>query len=76
MKQHAPDELPPQGRYKHFKGNTYKVIGIVYDADEECVKVLYQSEWDYSYYCRRASEWYKPVFLIDGSTIERFMRID
>jgi hypothetical protein len=73
MWEYKAEDIKP-GIYKHFKGNTYRVIGTIYDADSNQNKVMYRSEWDGMLYCRSPYEWMKPVE-VDNGIIERFVFI-
>ena len=62
----------PIGRYRHYKGNEYTVLGVARHSETEEELVVYQQEYgDRSLWVRP-----KPMFLetveIDGQSIARF----
>lgn len=69
------DDYIEPGLYRHFKGNRYQVIGEVFDADTNEIKVLYQSVWDCTYYSRSKISWVEPAQDVAGNMVERFKRI-
>lgn len=73
--QDTPTIIP--GRYRHYKGNLYDVIGVGEDTEtEETVVIyrpLYKSDVDY---------WVRPLVMfcdtviVEGLSVPRFTRID
>ncbi len=64
------------GRYRHYKGKEYLVLGMVRHSETDEELVLYRQEYgDQSLWVRPA-----PMFLetieIDGRSIPRFQKID
>lgn len=63
-------------RWRHYKGDTYKVILKAIESNEpHSVKVIYQSEtfgymWEHS-----LEEWEKTVDCGDGTVVKRFSPI-
>ena len=65
----------PCGRYRHFKGKPYEVIGIGRHSETEEPMVLYRALYgDGGIWCRPASMWNETVAR-DGVTYKRFTRI-
>lgn len=65
----------PLGRYRHFKGNEYEVIGIARHAETEEAMVVYKALYgDGGVWCRPADMWNEEVTR-DGVTYKRFEKI-
>ncbi len=66
----------PLGRYRHFKGNEYEVIGIARHSETEEAMVVYKALYgDGGIWARPASMWNETVER-DGVTYRRFYRLD
>ena len=64
------------GRYRHFKGNEYEVIGIARHSEDESPVVVYRALYgNHDLWIRPASMWNEMVTR-DGKTYRRFERID
>lgn len=64
------------GRYRHFKGREYEVIGIARHSEDESPLVVYRKLYDdRSLWVRPADMWNEEV-VRDGRTYIRFVRID
>lgn len=64
------------GRYRHFKGREYEVIGIARHSEDESPLVVYRKLYDdLSLWVRPADMWNEEV-VRDGRTFIRFMRMD
>ena len=64
------------GRYRHFKGNAYEVIGIARHSEDESPLVVYRALYgDYGLWVRPASMWLETVTR-DGKTFIRFEKVD
>ena len=69
-------KIIPCGRYRHFKGKEYEVVGIARHSEDESPMVVYRALYGESgLWCRPASMWNKMVTL-DGKTYKRFCRLD
>ena len=65
----------PCGRYRHFKGNEYEVIGIARHSENESPMVVYRALYgEHGLWGRPASMWLEKVER-DGRTYQRFERI-
>lgn len=65
----------PCGRYRHFKGNVYEVIGIARHSEDESPVVVYRALYgDGGLWVRPAAMWNETVTR-DGVTYKRFTRI-
>ena len=66
----------PCGRYRHFKGNEYEVIGIARNSEDESPMVIYRALYgEGALWCRPASMWNEEITR-DGRTMKRFTRTD
>ena len=66
----------PSGRYRHFKGKEYEVIGIARHSETEEPMVVYRALYgDYGMWVRPASMWNETVER-GGQTYRRFYRLD
>ena len=67
----AAAAIPP-GRYRHFKGNDYEVIGIARHSETEEPMVVYRALYgERGLWCRPASMWNETVER-GGKTYKRF----
>lgn len=63
------------GRYRHFKGNEYEVIGLARHSETEEELVVYRALYgDGGLWVRPAKMWLEPVER-DGKTCQRFTPI-
>ncbi len=68
------DEIKP-GRYRHFKGNEYEVLGIARHSETEEELVVYRALYgDFGLWVRPVSMWNETV-VRDGKTFRRFTYI-
>lgn len=64
------------GRYRHFKGNEYEVIGIARHSETEKPMVVYRALYgEGGLWTRPASMWNEEATR-DGKTYHRFYRLD
>ncbi len=64
------------GRYRHFKGNEYEVIGIARHSETCEPMVIYRALYgDGGLWCRPASMWNETVDR-EGKTYKRFEKIE
>ena len=65
------DEIKP-GRYRHFKGNEYEVIGLARHSETQEEMVVYRALYgDFGLWVRPARMWNETVER-DGKTFRRF----
>ena len=70
-----PEEITP-GKYRHFKGNEYEVLGFAKDS-ETCEKmVIYRALYGEHDVWVRPYEMFREIIERDGKRIRRFERID
>ena len=68
------DEIKP-GRYRHFKGNEYEVIGLARHSETQEEMVIYRALYgDFDLWVRPARMWNETVER-DGKTFRRFTYI-
>ena len=68
------DEIKP-GRYRHFKGREYEVLGIARHSETEEELVVYRALYgDFGLWVRPAQMWNETVER-DGKTFRRFTYI-
>ena len=66
----------PCGRYRHFKGNAYEVVGIARHSETEEPMVIYRALYgEGGYWIRPASMWNETVER-DGRIYRRFYGLD
>ncbi len=66
----------PCGRYRHFKGNEYEVIGIARHSEDESPVVVYRALYgDGGLWVRPAEMWNEEVSR-NGVTFKRFYQMD
>ena len=64
------------GRYRHFKGREYEVLGIARHSEDESPLVVYRALYgDFGLWVRPADMWQETV-VRDGKMYTRFMRVD
>ena len=64
------------GKYRHFKGNEYEVIGISRHSETEEPMVVYRALYgEHGLWVRPASMWYEPVER-NGQIYQRFEKVD
>lgn len=68
------DEIKP-GRYRHFKGKEYEVLGVARHSETEEELVVYRALYgDFGLWVRPVSMWNETVDR-DGKTFRRFTYI-
>lgn len=68
------DEIKP-GRYRHFKGKEYEVLGVARHSETEEKLVVYRALYgDFGLWVRPARMWNETVER-DGKTFRRFTYI-
>jgi len=70
-------ELPslPLGRYSHYKGNDYEVIGVVRHSETLEVLVLYKALYGEGGLWVRPYAMFTEHVLVDGRPVRRFAPI-
>ena len=63
------------GRYRHFKGNAYEVIGIARHSETEDAMVVYRALYGEGALWVRPAEMWNETVERDGKSYMRFERI-
>lgn len=64
------------GKYRHFKGNEYEVVGIARHSETEELLVVYRALYgDRGLWVRPAAMWNETVER-NGQTYQRFVKIE
>ena len=66
----------PLGKYRHYKGNAYEVIGFAKHSETLEDMVIYKALYgEYGTWVRPLSMWENPID-VAGKTVKRFAYID
>ena len=65
----------PFGRYRHFKGNEYEVIGIARQSEDETPMVVYRALYGAGGLWVRPADMWNETITRDGKTFTRFERV-
>ena len=68
-------ELTP-GRYRHYKGGEYEVLGVARHSESEELLVVYRCLYDNNSLWVRPRDMFIETITVDGSSQPRFVRID
>ncbi len=68
-------ELPP-GRYRHYKGGEYEVVGVARHSESDEQLVVYRCLYDNNSLWVRPLSMFVEKIMIDGRELSRFVRID
>jgi len=72
MRKSANNEQLTPGRYRHYKGNFYEVIGVARHSETEEWLVVYRCLYgDHSLWVRPL-EMFKEEVIVDGLAVKRF----
>lgn len=77
MSEPLPDlpSEPRPGRYRHYKGPEYEVLGLARHSETEEVLVVYRTLYgNYDLWVRPAAMFVEQV-LVDGKWMPRFARV-
>ena len=65
----------PSGRYRHYKGNEYEVVGVARHSETEEEMVVYRTLYgDHSLWVRPLAMFRESV-VVDGRGVPRFERV-
>lgn len=64
------------GRYRHFKGNEYEVLGIAHHSETLAPLVVYRALYGAGEVWVRPAEMWNEIVERDGASFPRFSRID
>lgn len=71
-----PPAAPANGRYVHYKGNTYEVIGLARHSETLEWLVVYRPEYGERGLWVRPLEMFTGTVTLDGQAVPRFRRLD
>ena len=71
----TPEEITP-GRYRHFKGNEYEVVGFAKDSETTEKMVVYRALYGDRELWVRPYEMFREIIERDGKKMRRFERIE
>ena len=76
----STEELKPQditlGKYRHFKGNEYEVIGFAKDSETTEIMVVYRALYGEKELWVRPYQMFAEIIERDGKKMYRFEKID
>ena len=70
-----PENQIPLGRYRHFKGGEYSVLGFARDSETKQTMVLYVPLYGDGGYWVRPLEMFAEMVELDGENVPRFSYI-
>ncbi len=69
-------DAPQPGRYRHYKGNDYEVVGLARHSETLEPLVVYRALYgEHGLWVRPAAMWNETVSLSDGRRVARFARL-
>ncbi len=71
-----PLPAAPAGRYRHYKGNLYEVIGTARHSETLAPMVVYRPLYGEGALWVRPHAMFFEAVQIDGQTVPRFERLD
>jgi len=72
----TPQNGPVPGRYKHYKGPEYQVVGMAQHSETEEWLVIYQALYgEQGFWARPLELWNSPA-THDGRSVKRFSLIE
>ncbi len=71
----AKETIRP-GRYRHFKGREYEVLGIARHSEDESPMVVYRPLYNDSGLWVRPADMWNETVVRDGRTYTRFLRVE
>lgn len=67
----TPEHVPP-GRYRHYKGNEYRVIGLARHTETEEELIVYQALYGERGLWVRPAAMFVETVLLNGTRVPRF----
>ncbi len=64
------------GRYRHFKGNEYEVLGVARHSEDETPMVVYRALYGEGGLWVRPADMWLETLNRDGKTFRRFEKLD
>ncbi|TDF38204.1 DUF1653 domain-containing protein [Alteromonadaceae bacterium M269] len=62
----------PTGKYRHYKGNDYEVVGVATHSEDETKLVVYRPLYGKGDLWVRPLDMFVETVEVDGKTVERF----
>ena len=72
----ASKETIRPGRYRHFKGGEYEVLGVARHSEDESPMVVYRPLYNDSGLWVRPADMWNETVVRDGRTYTRFVRVE
>lgn len=69
-------EEPKPGRYRHYKGNDYEVMGVARHSETEEPLVVYRALYGDHGLWVRPVEMFTETVVVDGLEVPRFRRLE
>lgn len=66
----------PPGRYRHFKGNEYEVLGIAHHSETLAPLVVYRALYGAGEVWVRPAEMWNETVERNGASFPRFRRVE
>jgi hypothetical protein len=63
------------GRYRHYKGNDYQVIGVARHSEDESLLVVYRPLYGAGELWVRPLDMFAEQVSVDGRSVPRFSKI-
>ena len=67
-----PSDLPLPGRYRHYKGPEYVVLGVARHSETEEPLVVYRKDYGDKSLWVRPLEMFQETVTVDGQVVPRF----
>lgn len=65
-------ELPTPGRYRHYKGGEYEVVGVARHSESDELLVVYRCLYDNNSLWVRPLAMFMETVSVDGREVPRF----
>lgn len=72
----TPTPILPLGRYRHYKGRFYQVLGLARHSETEQWLVVYQPEYGDRQWWVRPLDMFTESVAIEGRQVPRFERVE
>ena len=69
-------EQVKKGKYKHYKGNFYEVIGVAKHSETLEEYVIYKALYGKEELWIRPKQMFLETVTLDGKTVPRFKKVD
>ncbi len=76
MMKEKPHGEPASGRYRHYKGGEYQVIGTARHSETDELLVVYRCLYDNDSLWVRPLAMFMETVLVDGREVPRFERCE